>query len=126
MRKDASRRTLLSSALVARGLSMVKRKPKPKPKNQRQARYTWRPVVELHWVVVRLNENGSESFHSRYDAEEEAKDMAAMMDKAAREGREERREGSRPTWRSCRRTGVCFSCWTERSARMGTDCSPVP
>jgi hypothetical protein len=34
------------------------------------------------------NENGSESFHSRYDAEEEAKQMAAMMDKAAREGRE--------------------------------------
>ena len=33
---------------------MVKRKSKPK--NQRQARYTWRPVVELHWVVVRLNE----------------------------------------------------------------------
>jgi hypothetical protein len=56
---------------------MVKRKPKPKPKhkpkNQRQARYTWRPVVELHWVVARLNEDGSESFHSRYDTEEEAK-----------------------------------------------------
>jgi hypothetical protein len=67
---------------------MVKRKPKPKPKNQRQARYNWRPVVELHWVVVRLNEDGSESYHSRYDSEEEAKNMAAMMDKAAREGRE--------------------------------------
>jgi hypothetical protein len=63
-------------------------KRKPKPKNQRQARYTWRPVVELHWVVVRLNEDGSESFHSRYDAEEEANEMAAMMDKAAQEGRE--------------------------------------
>jgi len=61
---------------------------KPKPKNQRQARYTWRPVVELHWVVVRLNEDGSESFHSRYDTEEEAKEMAAIMDKAALEGRE--------------------------------------
>jgi len=45
-------------------------------------------VVELHWVVVRLNEDGSESFHSRYDTEEEAKKMAALMDKAAREGRE--------------------------------------
>jgi hypothetical protein len=72
--------------LPARGLSMVKRKRKPK--NQRQARYTWRPVVELHWVVARLNEDGSESFHSRYDTEEEAKEMAAMMDKAAQEGRE--------------------------------------
>jgi len=65
---------------------MVKRKPKPK--NQRQARYTWRTVVELHWVVVRLNDDGSESFYSRYDSEEEAKEMAAMMDKAALEGRE--------------------------------------
>ena len=63
---------------------MVKRKPK----NQHQARYTWRPVVEFHWVVVRLNEDGSESFHSRYDSEEEAKDITAMMDKAALEGRE--------------------------------------
>ena len=59
-----------------------------KPKNQRQARYTWRPVVELHWVVVRLNEDGSESFYSRYESEEEAKEMVAMRDKAAREGRE--------------------------------------
>ncbi len=63
-------------------------KRKPKPKNQGQARYTWRPVVELHWVVVRLNEDGSESFHSRYEVEEEAKEIAAMMDSAAREGRE--------------------------------------
>ena len=63
-------------------------KRKRKPKNQRQARYTWRPVVELHWVVARLNEDSSESFHSRYDTEEEAKEMAAMMDKAAQEGRE--------------------------------------
>jgi hypothetical protein len=63
---------------------MVKRKPKPK----RQGRYSWRTVVELHWVVVRLNEDGSESFYSRYDTEEEAKKMAALMDKAAREGRE--------------------------------------
>ena len=67
---------------------MVKRKPKPKSKSQRQARYTWRPVVELHWVVVRLNEDGSESFYNRYDSEEEAKEMAAMMDKAVQEGRE--------------------------------------
>ena len=59
-----------------------------KPKPKRQGRYTWRTVVELHWVVVRLNEDGSESYHSRYDSEEEAKNMAAMMDKAAREGRE--------------------------------------
>jgi hypothetical protein len=63
-------------------------KRKPKPKNQRQARYTWRPVVELHWVVVRLNQDGSESFYNRYDSEEEAKEMAAMMDKAVQEGRE--------------------------------------
>jgi hypothetical protein len=67
---------------------MAKRKPKPKPNNQRQARYAWRPVVELHWVVVRLNEDGSESFYSRYETEEEAKQMAATRDKAAREGRE--------------------------------------
>ena len=67
---------------------MVKRKPKSKPKNQPQARYIWRPVVEVHWVVVRLNEDGSESFYSRYDTEEDAKKMAALMDKAAREGRE--------------------------------------
>jgi hypothetical protein len=65
---------------------MAKHKPKPKPK--RQGRYTWRTVVELHWVVVRLNEDGSESFYSRYDSEEEAKKMAALMDKSAREGRE--------------------------------------
>jgi len=45
-------------------------------------------VVELHWVVTRLNEDGSESFHSRYDSEEEAKEMVAMRDKSAREGRE--------------------------------------
>jgi hypothetical protein len=38
--------------------------------------------------VVRLNEDGSESFYSRYDSEEEAKQMAATMDKAAQEGRE--------------------------------------
>ena len=63
---------------------MVKRKPKPK----RQGRYSWRTVVELHWVVVRLNEDGSESYYSRYDSEEEAKDMAGTMDKAALEGRE--------------------------------------
>ena len=67
---------------------MVKPKPKPKSKSQRQARYTWRPVVELHWVVVRLNEDGSESFYSRYETEEEAKQMAATRDKVAREGRE--------------------------------------
>ncbi len=59
-----------------------------KPKSKRQGRYTWRTVVELHWVVVRLNEDGSESFHRRYDTEEEAKKTAALMDKAAREGRE--------------------------------------
>jgi hypothetical protein len=50
--------------------------------------YDWRPVVELHWVVVRLNEDGSESFYSRYETEEEAKQVAATRDKAAREGRE--------------------------------------
>ena len=61
---------------------------KPKPKNQRQARYAWRPVVELHWVVVRLNEDGSESFYSRYETEEEANKTAAKRDKAALEGRE--------------------------------------
>ena len=71
-----------AARLTARGLSMTKPKPK------RQGRYTWRTVVELHWVVVRLNEDGSESFYSRYDTEEEAKKMAALMDKAAREGRE--------------------------------------
>ncbi len=59
-----------------------------KPQSKRQGRYTWRTVVELHWVVVRLNEDGSESFHSRYDTEEEAKKTAALMDKAAGEGRE--------------------------------------
>jgi hypothetical protein len=67
---------------------MAKRKPKPKRNNQGQPRYTWRPVVELHWVVVRLNEDGSESFYSRYETEEEAKKAAAVMDKAAQEGRE--------------------------------------
>ena len=45
-------------------------------------------MVELHWVVVRLNEDGSESFYSRYETEEEAKKTAAVMDKAAQEGRE--------------------------------------
>jgi hypothetical protein len=45
-------------------------------------------VVELHWVVVRLNEDSSESFYSRYETEEEAKQTAATRDKAAREGRE--------------------------------------
>ena len=59
-----------------------------KPKLKRLGRYTWRTVVELHWVVVRLNEDGSESFYSRYETEEEAKQMAATRDKVAREGRE--------------------------------------
>ena len=59
-----------------------------KPKLKRQGRYTWRTVVELHRVVVGLNEDSSESFYSRYETEEEAKKMAALMDKAAREGRE--------------------------------------
>jgi hypothetical protein len=86
MRRPICREHRQAAAVAARELSMAKRKPKPK--NQRQARYTWRPVVELHWVVVRLNEDGSESFYSRYDSEEEAKNMAAMMDKAAQEGRE--------------------------------------
>jgi hypothetical protein len=63
-------------------------KRKPKPKSQRHARYTWRAVVELHWIVVRLNEDGSESFYSRYETEEEAKRAAAVMDKAAQEERE--------------------------------------
>jgi hypothetical protein len=45
-------------------------------------------VVELHWVVVRLNEDGSESFYSRYETEEEANKRAAKRDKAALEGRE--------------------------------------
>jgi hypothetical protein len=40
-------------------------KRKPKPKNQRQARYTWRPVVELHWVVVRLNEDAISGLDTR-------------------------------------------------------------
>jgi hypothetical protein len=38
--------------------------------------------------VVRLNQDGSESFYNRYDSEEEAKEMAAMMDKAVQERRE--------------------------------------
>jgi hypothetical protein len=69
---------------------MAKRKPKrkPKPKDHREPRYAWRPVVELHWVVVRLNEDGSESFYNSYSSEEEAKKVAAIMDKAAHEGRE--------------------------------------
>jgi len=61
---------------------------KRKPKTQLHPKYTWRPVVELHWVVVRLNEDGSESFYSRYETEEEAKRAAAVMDKAAQERRE--------------------------------------
>ncbi len=69
-------------------MTKAKAKPKPKSEPKRQGRYTWRTVVELHSVVVRLNEDGSESFHSRYDTEEEAKKMAALMDEAAREGRE--------------------------------------
>ena len=54
-------------SVPSRSLSVVRPKPKPK----RQGRYTWRTVVELHWVVVRLNEDGSESFYSRYDTEED-------------------------------------------------------
>jgi hypothetical protein len=38
--------------------------------------------------VVRLNEDGSESFYSRYETEEEAKETAAVRDRAALEGRE--------------------------------------
>ena len=36
--------------------------PKTNPKNQRQVRYIWRPVVELHWVVAKLSEPSSLSF----------------------------------------------------------------
>ena len=74
------------SALAIPALAHAQESGMAKPK--RQGRYTWRTVVELHWVVVRLNEDCSESFYSRYDTEEEAKKMAALMDKAAREGRE--------------------------------------
>ena len=59
-----------------------------KPKLKRQGRYTWRTVVELHWVVVRLNETALKASTAAMKTEEEAKKMAALMDKAAREGRE--------------------------------------
>jgi len=54
------------------------------------ARYTWRPEIPgpVRWEVIRLNEDGSESHYSFERSEEEAKRMAATMDKAARKGRE--------------------------------------
>ena len=68
---------------------MAKRKPRPKRKNQRQPRYTWRPVIApIRWVVVRLNEDGSESVYGYEGSEEEAKERAEIMDEAAQEGRE--------------------------------------
>jgi hypothetical protein len=65
---------------------MAKRQPKPKA--QRHPKYTWRPVVELTWEVIRLNEDGSERYYRRYKSEETAKKMAATMNKAAHKGRE--------------------------------------
>ena len=61
---------------------------KRRPKTQRYPKYTWRPVVELTWKVIRLNEDGSESYYRRYKSEKAAKKMAAIMNKAAHEGRE--------------------------------------
>jgi hypothetical protein len=62
---------------------------KPRRTN-RPARYTWRPQIPgpVRWEVIRLNEDGSESHYSFERSEEEAKQMAVTMDKAAREGRE--------------------------------------
>jgi len=63
---------------------------KSRPPKLRSARYTWRPEIPgpVRWEVIRLNEDGSESHYSFERSEEEAKNMAAEMDKAAREGRE--------------------------------------
>jgi hypothetical protein len=44
-------------------------KRKPKLKTQRHPRYIWRPVVELTWEVIRLNESGSVGGHSRHSSE---------------------------------------------------------
>ena len=85
MRRAGLPRTLLSSPACCVGAEHGQTQIQIQ---KRQARYTWRPVVELHWVVVRLNEDGSESFYSRYETEEDAKKTAAVMDKAAQEGRE--------------------------------------
>ena len=55
------------------------------------ARHTWRPEIipaPVRWEVIRLNEDGSESHYSYERSEEEAKKTAAVMDKAAQEGRE--------------------------------------
>jgi hypothetical protein len=64
-----------------------------KPRSTKQkpiaARYTWRPEIgPVRWEIIRLNEDGSETHYSYERSEEEAKKMAATMDKAAREGRE--------------------------------------
>ena len=68
---------------------MAKKSGPPKPE-LRPARYTWRPEIPgpVRWEVIRLNEDGSESHYSFERSEEEAKRMAATMDKAARKGRE--------------------------------------
>jgi hypothetical protein len=68
---------------------MAKKHRLSKPKDQRQPRFTWRPVVRpIRWAVIRLNEDGSESHYSYEETEEAVKKMAATMDKAAHEGRE--------------------------------------
>jgi hypothetical protein len=65
---------------------MAKKSGPPKP---RPARYTWRPEISpIRWEVIRLNENGTESHYSYERSEEEARKMAAEMDKAAQDGRE--------------------------------------
>jgi hypothetical protein len=52
-----------------------------KPKFITNVRYSWRPV---RWAVVRLNEDGSETYIGS-ESEEMAMRWAAMMDEAARE-----------------------------------------
>jgi hypothetical protein len=66
------------------------KKSRPPKRKPGAARYTWRPEIggPVRWEVIRLNEDGSETHYSYERSEEEAKKMAATMDKAAREGRE--------------------------------------
>ena len=48
-------------------------------------RYTWRSEVAVSWAVVRLNEDGTETYIGSEKYKETAMRWAAMMDKAALE-----------------------------------------
>lgn len=68
------------------GYNVTKMANRPRKRNFRaNVRYTWRSEVAVSWAVVRLNEDGSETYIGSEKYKETAMRWAAMMDKAALE-----------------------------------------